>query len=202
MWRLRGQVKIAVLGTLVLSLPASPQTGRSQAPAKQHFESSAVSFDYSYPMVLCQAGASACPGCESPSTVIACVTYNKKIFSHYNVSDGPRLSIAVLDNVRDQAKCLALPEDEMTSKLPDQQFNGVTFKSVLQTEGAMSHSYRTYFYRTFHNGRCYDLELFLATVNAGVFDAAERPKEFTDADERKVVNNFKRMLDTLRLPGT
>jgi hypothetical protein len=89
----------------------------------------------------------------------------------------------------------------MTSKLPDQQFNGVVFKSVLQTEGAMSHSYRTYFYRTFHNGRCYDLELFLATVNAGVFDASERPKDFTEADERKVVNNFKRMLNTLRLSG-
>ena len=192
-------IVIAISGTLALSLPASSQAGG--LPAKHHFESSAVSFEYSYPMELCPSGASACPGCESPSTVIACVTYAKKIYAHYNLSDGPRLSIAVLDNVRDQAKCLALPEDEMTSKLPDQQFNGVTFKSVLQTDAAMSHSYRTYFYRAFQNGRCYDLELFLATVNAGVIDAAERPKEFTAADERKVVNNFKRMLDTLRLPG-
>jgi len=192
---------IAISGTLAISVPASSQAGRSQAPAKQHFESSAVSFDYSYPMVLCQPGPSACPGCDNPSTVIACVTYEKKIYARYNLSDGPRLSVAVLDNVRDQGKCLAFPEDELTSKLPDQQFNGVTFKSVLQADGAMSHTYRTYFYRAFHNGRCYDLELFLATVNAGVIDAAERPKEFTAADERKVVNNFKRMLDTLRLPG-
>jgi hypothetical protein len=183
------------------ALPASPQAGRSPARAKHHFESPAVSFDYSYPLVLCKAEPPACKGCESPSTVIACVAYDKKIYTGYNVTEGPRLSIAVLDNVSDQAKCVAFPEDEVTSKLPDQQFNGVTFKTAELTDAAMSHSYRTYFYRTFHNGRCYDLELFLATVNVGVFDAGKQPKEFTDADERKVVSNFKRMLSTLRLPG-
>jgi hypothetical protein len=66
----------------------------------------------------------------------------------------------------------------------------------------MSHAYRSYLYRTFHGGRCYDLELLIATVNVGVFDSAERPKEFTAADERKVVDNFRRMLNTLRLGGS
>jgi len=66
----------------------------------------------------------------------------------------------------------------------------------------MSHAYRTYLYRAFHGGRCYDLKLLIATVNVGVFDPAERPKEFTTADERKVVRNFTRMLNTLRLGGS
>jgi hypothetical protein len=39
-------------------------------------------------------------------------------------------------------------------------------------------------------------------VNVGVFDPAERPKEFTAADEREVVHNFVRMLNTLRLGGS
>jgi hypothetical protein len=77
MWRLRGQVKIAVLGTLSLTLPAPAQSGGSPAPAAHHFESSGVSFEYSDPLMLCKAGPPACPGCESPSTVIACVTYDK-----------------------------------------------------------------------------------------------------------------------------
>ena len=199
MWRLRMHVKIAVLGALLLALPASSQSKGSAARAKHHFESPAVSFDYTYPLELCKSEPPACKGCESPSTVIACVGYDKKIYAGYNVTEGPRLSIATLDNVRDQAKCVVFPEDEVTSKLPDRQFNGVTFKTAVLTEGAMSHSYRTYFYRTFHNGRCYDLELFLATVNVGVFDPDKQPKEFTDAEERKVVNNFTRMLYTLRL---
>jgi hypothetical protein len=66
----------------------------------------------------------------------------------------------------------------------------------------MSHAYRSYLYRAFHGGRCYDLELLIATVNVGVFDPAERPKEFTAADERNVVHNFVRMLNTLRLGGS
>jgi hypothetical protein len=52
--------------------------------------------------------------------------------------------------------------------------------------------------RAFHGGRCYDLQLLIATVNLGVFDPAERPKEFMAADERKVVHHFRRMLNTLR----
>jgi hypothetical protein len=183
------------------ALPASPQAGTSPAPAKHHFESPAASFEYSYPLVLCKAEPAACKGCESPSTVIACVAYNKKIYTGYNVTEGPRLSIAVLDNLHDEAKCVAFPEDELTSRLPDQQFNGIIYKAASLTEGAMSHSYTTYFYRTFHNGHCYDLELFLATVNVGVFDPDKQPKEFTASDEHKVVTNFKRMLNTLRLPG-
>jgi len=194
-------IPVAIVGALMPAWPASPQSGSSPARAKHHFESPAVNFDYSYPLGLCKAEASACKGCESPSTVIACVAYDKKIYAGYNVTEGPRLSIAVLDDVRDKVKCVAFPEDELTSKLPDQQFNAITYKAASLTEGAMSHSYTTYYYRTFHNGRCYDLELFLATVNVGVFDPDKRPKEFTAADERKVVSNFKRMLNTLRFPG-
>jgi hypothetical protein len=41
----------------------------------------------------------------------------------------------------------------------------------------------------------------MATVNVGVLDPDKRPKEFTATDERKVVNTFKRMLNTLRLSG-
>jgi len=150
-------------------------------------------------LALCKGAPPVCQGCKSPSQVIACVAYDKKIYAGYNLSEVPALSIAILDDVHDEAKCLALSEDELTSKPKDQQFNGVTFKTVIQEEGAMSHAYRTYFYRTFHSGRCYDLELHIATVNIGVLDPAEHAKEFTDADERKVVGNFTRMLNTLRL---
>src|SRR6516164_410544 len=68
-------IPVAILA-LMTALPASPQAGTSPAPAKHHFESPAASFEYSYPLVLCKAEPAACKGCESPSTVIACVAYN------------------------------------------------------------------------------------------------------------------------------
>jgi hypothetical protein len=72
----------------------------------------------------------------------------------------------------------------------------------MHEDAAMSHLYRSYLYRAFHGGRCYDLELLIATVNTGVLDPAAHPKEFTAAEEGKVVHNFTRVLNTLRLGGS
>lgn len=204
----RSLIVTVMLGCFFFSRPAFPQSGSSAAPARHRFESPSVSFEYSYPLMLCKAGAQTCEGCNAPSltdgksTMITCVEYDKKIYSGYNLSQGPALSIAVLSDIHDEAKCLAFPEDELTSKPKDQQLNGVTFKTAVHEEAAMSHAYKTYVYRAFHGGRCYDLELLIATVNVGVFDPAERPKEFTAVEERKVVQNFTRMLKTLRLGGS
>lgn len=201
-------VVMALLGCLFLSPPAFSQSGGSPARTGHHFESPAVSFEYSYPLVLCKSGSQTCKGCNSPSltdsksTIITCVGYDKKIYSGYNLSQGLTLSIAVLSDIHDEAKCLAFPAGELASKPKDEQFNGVTFKTAVHEDAAMSHDYRSYLYRAFHGGRCYDLELLIATVNVGVFDPAERPKEFTAADERKVVHNFTRMLNTLRFGGS
>jgi hypothetical protein len=199
---------MALLGCVFLSLPASCQSGSAPARAAHHFESPAVSFEYSYPLVLCKGGSQTCEGCTGPSltdaksTMITCVGYDKRIYAGYNLSQGPTLSIAVLPDIRDEAKCLAFPEDELAAKPKDEQFNGITFKTALQEDAAMSHAYRTYVYRAFHDGRCYDLELRIVTVNVGVLDDAQRTKEFTAADERKVVHNFMRMLNTIRLGGS
>ena len=201
-------IMMVLLGCLLLSPPAFSQSGGSPARASHHFESPGVSFDYSYPLVLCKDGSQTCEGCNSPpladgkSTMITCVGYDKKIYAGYNLSQGPTLSVAVLSDIHDEARCLAFPEDELASKQKDKQFNGVAFKTAVHEDAAMSHAYRTYLYRAFHGGRCYDLELLIATVNVGVFDPAERPKEFTAADEREVVHNFVRMLNTLRLGGS
>jgi hypothetical protein len=199
---------MALVGCLFLAPPAFSQSGASPARAGHHFESPAVSFEYSHPLVLCKGESQPCEGCDSPSptdgksTMITCVAYDKKIYSGYNLSQRPTLSIAVLPDIHDEAQCLVFPEGELTSKPRDEQFNTVTFKTAVREDAAMSHAYRSYLYRTFHGGRCYDLELLIATVNVGVFDSAERPKEFTAADERKVVDNFRRMLNTLRLGGS
>lgn len=201
-------IVMALLGCLFLSPPAFSQSSGSPAQAGHHFESPAISFEYSYPLVLCKGGSLTCEGCNSPSltegksTMITCVGYDKRIYSGYNLSQGPALSIAVLSDIHDEAKCVAFPEDELAAKPKDEQFNGVIFKTAVHEDTAMSHTYRTYLYRAFHSGRCYDLELLIATVNVGVFDPAQRPKEFTAADERKVVHNFTRMLNTLRLGGS
>jgi hypothetical protein len=194
----------AILGFLLMALAASCQ---GRGPAMQHFESAGVSFEYAPPLMLCQSESQGCAGCNGPSvtdaktTPVACVGYDKKIYSHYNLSDGPALAIATLPDIHDEAKCLAFPEDELLAKPKNEQFNGITFKTAIVEDAAMSHAYRTYLYRTFRGGRCYDLELRIVTVNPGVFDSAERPKEFTAADESKVVGNFARMLNTLHLSG-
>jgi hypothetical protein len=200
---------MVLLGGLFVSPPALSQSGGgSPARAGHHFESPLVSFDYSHPLVLCKGGSQTCEGCNSPSLtdskskMITCVGYDKKIYSGYNLSQTPTLSIAVLSDIHDEAKCLAFPEDELAAKPKDEQFNGVTFKTAVHEDAAMSHAYRSYLYRAFFGGRCYDLELRIVTVNVGVFDPAERPKEFTAADERKVVHNFTRMLNTLRPGGS
>ena len=213
LWRKRNVktcslIATALLGCLFLSPPAFPQSGSSPAQAGHRFESPAVGFEYSYPLVLCKGGLQTCEGCSTPSltdgksTMITCVGYDKRIYSGYNLSQGPTLAIAVLSDIHDEAKCLAFPEDELTSKTNDEQFNGVTFKTAVHEEAAMSHAYKTYLYRAIHGGRCYDLELLIVTVNVGVFDPGEQPKKFTAADERKVVHNFTRMLNTLRLGGS
>lgn len=201
-------IAMVLLGCLVLSPRALSQSRSSAARTAHHFESPTLSFEYSYPLVLCKGGPQACEGCNDPSltdsksTMIACVAYDKKVYSGYNLSQRPAMSVAVLSDIHEEAKCLAYPEDDLAAKPKVEQFNGVPFKTALHEDAAMSHLYRSYLYRSFQSGRCYDLELLIATVNAGVFDSAERPKEFTAADEGRVVRSFTRMLNTLRLGGS
>src|SRR5258708_7829689 len=213
LWRKRNVktcslIVMALTGCLFHSPQAVSQSGGSPARTAHHFAGLDVSFDYSYPLVLCKGGPQTCEECNRPSltddksTMIACVGDDKKIYAGYNLSQGPALSIAVLSDVRDAAKCLSFPEDELAAKPKDEHFNGVTFKAAVHDDAAMSHAYRTYWYPAVHGGPLYDLELLIVTVNVGVFDPGEQPKKFTAADERKVVHNFTRMLNTLRLGGS
>jgi hypothetical protein len=131
-------------------------------------------------------------------TSIACFAYPKNKFTDTKAFEAATFSVEVVDEHATAKSCLAGPEAEGldVDKHGTTRIQGVSFAAFEFGEGGMNQGVDVELYRTFHNGKCYQLGINRASANATVFDPPER--DLTDADEREVNGTLKQALKSFR----
>ena len=184
--------------------PAWAQSKEAPGQVVNRFQSPdhAVTFQYSYPMILCRDGDK--PGCredilnlcsadEDTVTVVACLLYAGKTYAGYNLRSAI-LSLGRLRSAKNAAACFDLPGTKGSSE----KINGILFASSKGSEGAMGTLVDHKYYRAFYGGQCYMADLSIATSNYGAMDPAT-VKEFKPSDFDKMYGELKQALNTLHV---
>jgi hypothetical protein len=160
-----------------------------------------VTFQYSYPMMLCQTNGK--PGCKqdelslcSTVDVITCLVYSGSEYARYNFRSAV-FSLGTLPDTKVQAACADLPG----TQAPTQTINGTLFHVSTDSEGAAGTYVTHHYFSAFSGGKCYTADLSIAIANYGAMDPAVVQK-FTPADRAKVYSELRRALDTLHISKT
>lgn len=141
--------------------------------------------------------------CHDDSLV--CITYPP---GHYKGTtfDNASVEVTLLPPKTEQA-CMnpgkyevsTLPEAlfRIDAKSPIRMIGGVRFLHARVGAGAMSHDIVGDVYRGFTYGRCYELAVLVTFTNFAAFPPG-RVKEFTPLDEKHIIAQLTRILDSFR----
>ncbi len=86
---------------------------------------------------------------------------------------------------------------EISDKHPTETINETEFKTGVTGDAAMSHSLATDIYRTFHAGKCYELDINITQTSFGVYDPGT-VRKFTQRDNRRVHDDLKKILSSFK----
>ncbi len=86
----------------------------------------------------------------------------------------------------------------VSDKHPTETINGTEFKTGVTGDAAMSHSLATDIYRTFHAGKCYEVDINIMQTSFGVYDPGT-VRKFTQRDNRRVHDDLRRILGSFQL---
>ncbi len=141
------------------------------------------------PAENCNAHAPVCDDtahwASAGQTSIACFAYPKNKFTDTPAFEAATFSVEVVDDRKTAKSCLAGPEGvEDVDKHGIAKIDGVSFSVFEIGEGGMNQSTEGDVYRTFHDGKCYQLGINRGTAQADVFDPPVR--ELSDADWHEV----------------
>jgi hypothetical protein len=145
------------------------------------------------PAESCEAYTPVCSdvSCDSEST-IACTAYatNDKKGTNFEAA---AFSVSEPKGADTENKCRSVAEDFRTVPIRTQTINGVKF-SVTQTDGVgTGHGMAGLVYSTFHQGKCYELDIRMASTSDGYSDVPLKPFDF-----EKVHRTLKTALDSFR----
>jgi len=137
------------------------------------------------PPEICSAYHPTCDGLADPGrgqTSIACFAYPKNRFTDTKAFESATFSVEVVDEHTTAKSCLAGPEFEGLDKHGTTTIHGVSFAGFEFGEGGMNQGVDVKLYRTFHNGRCYQLGIDEANAAAEVFDPPAKEPDWGEVD--------------------
>jgi hypothetical protein len=131
--------------------------------------------------------------CDSSET-IACVAYPANEMKG-TTFQAAAFSVSRLKKATAESECLKVEEPPPhVGKARNETVNGVKFK-VTEAEGvATGNVIDGYVYRNFHKGKCYELDIRIASSNIGNFD----PGTVKIFDSEKVERTLKAVLASFR----
>jgi hypothetical protein len=196
----RHAAALALVGWYLLCPPLSWAQNHAEALKTFTAPDGAFSFLYWNSLIRCKwipevwapAGCSAyqptCDDLADPGhgqTSIGCFAYPKNKFSDTNL-EAATFSVEVVDEHTTAKSCLAGPDlgGLGVDKHGITRIHGASFAAFEFGEGGMNQGVDVELYRTFHNGKCYQLGVNFATANAEVFDPPIRA--LTDKDEKEI----------------
>ena len=109
--------------------------------------------------------------------------------------EGAAFSVSELTQAGTEAECLRVDEPPPQVGNPwSETVNGVKFE-VIETDGvATGNLMDSYVYRTFHQRKCYELDIRIAYWNPAYAD----PGTVKTFDAKAVYNRLKKVLDTFK----
>jgi hypothetical protein len=207
----RHAAMLALVGWYVLSPPRS--WAQNHTEALKTFTAPDGAFNVRYwdqlvrckpngePANICSAYHAVCDGLlvgEQYGVAVACFAYPRNKFTNTPAFEAATFSVEVLDAHATAKICLAGPEEEGldVDKHGTTRIHGVSFAAFEFGEGGMNQGVDVELYRTFHNGKCYQLGINRAGADPTVFDPPVR--DLSDADEREVNGTLKQALKSFQ----
>lgn len=127
--------------------------------------------------------------------VIACIAYPNSKFEGTNFG-GAAFSVSEVADATTKTACLQF--DELTTdpkKAHWQSIGGAKFRANSGAEAGLGHAMSEDVYLTFHNAKCYDVEIRMTASGIANYEPGTI-KEFKDYD--KVSREMKRILDSFQ----
>jgi len=130
------------------------------------------------------------------STAIACFAYPRNRYTDSAAFEAATFSVETVDRVLTKKGCLSGPADQIFVPRSPVTIHGVSFAVFDFGEGGMSQSVGGSIYRTFHQGKCYQMGINVATASAQAFDPPAR--EITKRDWHKINGRLEQARDSFR----
>jgi hypothetical protein len=181
------------------------------------FTSTDAGFRFGYPVSFAlyagkgsdkNSTSSYIPVCHADST--ACVMYPSGKYEGTNFGAAAFEAGEIVEANTEQ-KCLTFealqivrdsdrgPRQEyVLTARPIEKINGIAFRVGRRGGAALGHLDENRFYRTFHNGRCYELSTNITWTSWAAFPPGT-VKRFTEKDEKQVFQTLKQILDSFEL---
>lgn len=122
-------------------------------------------------------------GQQENQTSKACFGYPRNKFTQSPTFASATFSVEIVDHDATEKSCLAGPPED-ADKHGTAVIHGTSFAVFETGAGGMNQDTEADIYRTFHEGKCYQLGVNRATIQDGVFDPPVR--ELSDADWREI----------------
>jgi hypothetical protein len=123
---------------------------------------------------------------------VACIAYPEPL--HPGTLEAAAFSVNLIEEANTESKCSKLPEPPPhVGSTHSETINGVTF-SVIQTDGAAMSQYgEGHVYRTFHDKKCYELDIRISSFSGQVTDPPTKEFDVTPVRESlaQVLKTFK-----------
>jgi hypothetical protein len=179
-------------------IPTVPSKLPNSLETSQTFRSDGTQFTYPVSYTL-YTGAGQGPS-DTCQSAVACVVYPRDRYAGTNFL-AASFEERVIDGAKTKRSCLT---PQMNARIPEftvardpKIINGVQFLHGTSADNAASLYLSTDLYRTFYQGRCYELSISLATNSFGSFDPGT-VREFTSNDDQRVRRELTTILDSFR----
>jgi hypothetical protein len=144
----------------------------------------------------CMSQGQICDGPGSEGSTMACFAYPNERFKDKPLFVAATFYVSGIQSAKTEGVCLNGSPDwlVLNSKVSTTTINHVAFKTFVIGDNWMSGGQSGAAYRTFHNGKCYELGIQTSTSRA-VFDPGT-VKEFTKKDWSEVEGRLRQALNS------
>jgi hypothetical protein len=157
-------------------------------------------FRFQYSPVLARtttqptAGGDICGDLGAGETIIACFAYPQSRLKDKPTFDAAAAFVAELNEP--EKGCLEGSRDWNVEQVQTTNINGVAFKLFHASDAWTGHTRDEYFYRVFHNSKCYELSLQYVNASPGAFDPGI--KLLTRQDWKDIKGRLKQIVRSFR----
>jgi hypothetical protein len=130
------------------------------------------------PAESCEAYTPVCTNVSGDSGgTVACIAYPANDNKGTNF-EGAAFSVSELKGANTEHKCRSGAEASRTAPVTIQAINSVKFSATKTVGVATSHGENGFIYTTFHQGKCYELDIRIASTGIGYTDPPLKPFDF------------------------
>jgi hypothetical protein len=152
------------------------------------------------PQESCEAYFPVCDEADQGSVTLVCFAYPREKFKDSPTFEAATFSVAEIKQATSEKGCLGGSPDWVVYPQGSDRteiVNGVKFKVFEVSDAGMSQGLGGLVYRSFHENKCYQLNIRTAMASSGAFDPGTI-REFTKEDWNEVHGRLKQSLDSFK----